>query len=57
LDYKPNRNLLGEFNLVGIPPVPRSLPQIEDTFDIDTNGIVTVSAKDKATGKEQNITI
>ena len=48
---------LGEFDLVGIPPAPRGLPQIEVTFDIDANGIVTVSAKDKATGKEQQITI
>ncbi|XP_039141967.1 heat shock 70 kDa protein, mitochondrial-like [Dioscorea cayenensis subsp. rotundata] len=49
--------LLGEFELVGIPPAPRGMPQIEVTFDIDANGIVTVSAKDKATGKEQQITI
>ncbi|KAH9694806.1 Heat shock 70 kDa protein 10 [Citrus sinensis] len=48
---------LGEFELVGIPPAPRGMPQIEVTFDIDANGIVTVSAKDKATGKEQQITI
>ncbi|KAE8686790.1 Heat shock 70 kDa protein [Hibiscus syriacus] len=48
---------LGEFDLVGIPPAPRGMPQIEVTFDIDANGIVTVSAKDKATGKEQQITI
>ncbi|KAG2536993.1 hypothetical protein PVAP13_9NG245800 [Panicum virgatum] len=52
-----DNKLLGEFDLVGIPPAPRGLPQIEVTFDIDANGIVTVSAKDKATGKEQNITI
>ena len=52
-----DNKLLGEFALVGIPPAPRGLPQIEVTFDIDANGIVTVSAKDKATGKEQNITI
>jgi molecular chaperone DnaK (HSP70) len=52
-----DNKLLGEFDLVGIPPAPRSLPQIEDTFDIDANCVVTVSAKDKATGKEQNITI
>ncbi|GJM98697.1 hypothetical protein PR202_ga15728 [Eleusine coracana subsp. coracana] len=51
-----DNKLLGEFDLVGIP-APRGLPQIEVTFDIDANGIVTVSAKDKATGKEQNITI
>ncbi|KAF8695402.1 hypothetical protein HU200_037635 [Digitaria exilis] len=52
-----DNKLLGEFDLVGIPPAPRGLPQIEVTFDIDANGIVTVSAKDKATGKETNITI
>ncbi|MCE1185958.1 MAG: Hsp70 family protein, partial [Rhodocyclales bacterium] len=49
--------LLGEFNLEGIPPAPRGMPQIEVTFDIDANGILHVSAKDKATGKESNITI
>jgi molecular chaperone DnaK len=48
---------LGEFQLVGIPPAPRGIPQIEVTFDIDANGIVNVSAKDLATGKEQKITI
>ena len=48
---------LGQFNLEGIAPAPRGLPQIEVTFDIDANGIVSVSAKDKATGKEQQITI
>jgi molecular chaperone DnaK len=48
---------LGKFQLVGIPPAPRGVPQIEVTFDIDANGIVNVSAKDKATGKEQSITI
>ncbi len=48
---------LGKFNLDGIPPAPRSVPQIEVTFDIDANGIVNVSAKDKATGKEQKIRI
>jgi molecular chaperone DnaK len=48
---------LGEFNLEGIPPSPRGLPQIEVTFDIDANGILHVSAKDKATGKENKITI
>ncbi len=48
---------LGRFHLVGIPPAPRGVPQIEVTFDIDANGIVNVSAKDKATGKEQSITI
>ncbi|HEY0846684.1 MAG TPA: molecular chaperone DnaK [Noviherbaspirillum sp.] len=49
--------LLGEFNLEGIPPAPRGIPQIEVTFDIDANGILHVSAKDKATGKENRITI
>lgn len=49
--------LLGQFNLDGIPPAPRGRPQIEVTFDIDVNGIVHVSAKDKATGKEQKVTI
>jgi len=48
---------LGKFSLVGIPPAPRGVPQIEVTFDIDANGIVNVSAKDKATAKEQRITI
>jgi molecular chaperone DnaK len=48
---------LGEFNLEGIPPSPRGLPQIEVTFDIDANGILHVSAKDKASGKENKITI
>ncbi|CAN6482284.1 unnamed protein product [Victoria cruziana] len=52
-----DNKLLGEFELVGIPPAPRGMPQIEVTFDIDANGIVTVSAKDKTTGKEQAITI
>src|SRR5262249_14789910 len=49
--------LLGQFDLVGIPPSPRGMPQIEVTFDIDANGIVQVSAKDKATSKEQQIRI
>src|SRR6185503_3176193 len=48
---------LGRFNLDGIPPAPRGVPQIEVTFDIDANGIVNVQAKDKGTGKEQKITI
>ena len=48
---------LGKFQLVDIPPAPRGVPQIEVTFDIDANGIVHVSAKDRATGKEQSITI
>src|SRR5215472_16729233 len=49
--------LLGQFDLVGIPPAPRGVPQVEVTFDIDANGIVSVSAKDKGTGKEQQIRI
>jgi molecular chaperone DnaK len=49
--------MLGQFDLVGIPPAPRGVPQIEVTFDIDANGIVNVSAKDKGTGKEQQIRI
>jgi molecular chaperone DnaK len=49
--------MLGQFNLEQIPPAPRGLPQIEVTFDIDANGIVHVGAKDKGTGKEQQITI
>ncbi|HLV82006.1 MAG TPA: molecular chaperone DnaK [Chthonomonadaceae bacterium] len=49
--------LLGDFQLTGIPPAPRAVPQIEVTFDIDANGIVSVSARDKATGREQKITI
>jgi molecular chaperone DnaK len=53
---KDNRSL-GTFKLDGIPPAPRGTPQIEVTFDIDANGILNVSAKDKATGKEQKITI
>jgi molecular chaperone DnaK len=52
-----DNKLLGQFDLVGIPPAPRGLPQIEVTFDIDANGIVNVSAKDKASGKEQAIRI
>jgi hypothetical protein len=52
-----DNKLLGQFDLVGIPPAPRGIPQIEVTFDIDTNGILNVSAKDKATGKEQQIRI
>ncbi|KAI3928269.1 hypothetical protein MKW98_023870, partial [Papaver atlanticum] len=52
-----DNKLLGDFELTGIPPAPRGLPQIEVTFDIDANGIVTVSAKDKQSGKEQQITI
>jgi molecular chaperone DnaK len=49
--------MLGNFDLTGIPPAPRGMPQIEVTFDIDANGIVSVQAKDKATGKEQQIRI
>jgi molecular chaperone DnaK len=52
-----DNKLLGQFDLVGIPPAPRGVPQIEVTFDIDANGIVNVSAKDKGTGKEQQIRI
>ncbi len=52
-----HNKLLGQFNLEGIPPAPRGVPQIEVAFDIDANGIVNVSAKDKASGKEQKITI
>jgi len=52
-----DNKMLGQFNLESIPPAPRGMPQIEVTFDIDANGIVSVSAKDKGTGKEQKITI
>jgi molecular chaperone DnaK len=52
-----DNKLLGQFDLVGLPPAPRGIPQIEVTFDIDANGIVQVSAKDKGTGKEQQIRI
>jgi molecular chaperone DnaK len=52
-----DNKMLGQFDLVGIPPAPRGIPQIEVTFDIDANGIVNVSAKDKGTGKEQQIRI
>jgi molecular chaperone DnaK len=52
-----HNKLLGEFNLEGIPPAPRGTPQIEVAFDIDANGILKVSAKDKNTGKQNNITI
>jgi molecular chaperone DnaK len=52
-----DNKLLGQFDLVGIPPAPRGVPQVEVTFDIDANGIVHVSAKDKATNKEQSIRI
>jgi molecular chaperone DnaK len=56
-DMATGNKLLGEFNLEGIPPAPRGLPQIEVTFDIDANGILHVNAKDKGTGKENKITI
>jgi molecular chaperone DnaK len=52
-----NNKTLGRFQLIGIPPAPRGLPQIDVTFDIDANGIVSVSAKDTGTGKEQSIKI
>src|SRR5207247_6250331 len=52
-----DNRLLGQFNLEGIPPAPRGLPQIEVTFDIDANGILNVSAKDKGTGKQQTVRI
>ncbi|MEA3025412.1 MAG: molecular chaperone DnaK, partial [Alphaproteobacteria bacterium] len=52
-----DNKMLGQFDLVGLPPAPRGVPQIEVTFDIDANGIVNVSAKDKGTGKEQQIRI
>jgi molecular chaperone DnaK len=52
-----DNKLLGQFTLVGIPPAPRGVPQVEVTFDIDANGIVHVSARDKGTGKEQQIVI
>ena len=52
-----DNKMLGQFDLVGMPPAPRGVPQIEVTFDIDANGIVNVSAKDKGTGKEQQIRI
>lgn len=56
-EFAKDNKTLGRFRLDGIPPAPRGVPQIEVTFDIDANGIVHVSAKDKGTGKEQNITI
>lgn len=52
-----DNNLLGKFELAGIPPAPRGVPQIEVTFDIDANGILNVGAVDKSTGKENKITI
>jgi molecular chaperone DnaK len=56
-DMAPDNMTLGRFRLEGIPAAPRGIPQVEVTFDIDANGILNVSAKDKATGKEQRITI
>ena len=56
-DFSSDNRTLGNFQLSGIPPAPRGVPQVEVTFDIDANGIVSVSAKDKATGKTQSITI
>ncbi len=53
----PDNRTLGKFHLVGIPPAPRGMPQVEVAFDIDANGIVNVSAKDMGTGREQKITI
>src|SRR6202167_3067626 len=53
----PDNRTLGKFHLMGIPPAPRGLPQVEVTFDIDANGILNVSAKDHATNKDQKITI
>ncbi len=52
-----DNKLLGQFSLVGIPPAPRGVPQVEVTFDIDANGIAHVSAKDKGTGREQKVVI
>jgi molecular chaperone DnaK len=52
-----DNKILGQFDLMGLPPAPRGVPQVEVTFDIDANGIVNVSARDKATGKEQQIRI
>lgn len=52
-----DNNLLGKFQLEGIPPMPRGMPQIDVTFDIDANGILNVSAVEKSTGKEQKTTI
>merc|ERR1719289_35783 len=52
-----DNNILGKFELTGIPPAPRGVPQIEVTFDIDANGILNVNAKDKSTGKDEKITI
>lgn len=56
-DMASHNKILGQFSLIGIPPAPRGVPQIEVTFDIDANGIVNVSARDRGTGKEQQIVI
>ena len=56
-DMAADNKQLGQFSLVGIPPAPRGVPQVEVTFDIDANGIVNVSARDRGTGKEQQIVI
>ena len=56
-DMAADNKILGQFQLVGIPPAPRGVPQVEVTFDIDANGIVNVHARDKGTGKEQQIVI
>jgi molecular chaperone DnaK len=56
-EFARDNRLLGTFNLEGIPPAPRGIPQIEVTFNVDVNGILTVSAKDKGTGKENKITV
>jgi molecular chaperone DnaK len=56
-EFAKDNKVLGNFNLDGIPPAPRGTPQVEVTFDIDANGILTVKAKDKATGKENKVTI
>jgi molecular chaperone DnaK len=52
-----DNKLLGQFDLVGLPPAPRGVPQIEVSFDIDANGVVNVGATDKSTGKKQNVTV
>ena len=52
-----DNNILGKFELTGIPPAPRGVPQIEVTFDLDANGILNVTAVDKSTGRENKITI
>ena len=57
MTFVADNKTLGRFMLDGLPPAPRGLPQIEVTFDIDANGILSVKAKDKGTGKEQKITI